>query len=762
MEIIDPDRRGDLPPLRHPGPDTTPRPTLPPTLPVLPATTQDPDASSDRAYRPNSNSLTVSLGKRARTQLPPAGHVAARADPGRGHHADYGERHPELPAHHRTGRVPRAAGRPARPHDPPHPAGPPAARGHGQGGRRHRRRRPDPTGAAHGGRRGDRPAGPGPQRHAGPDRDGLRPAGPVRGPPPQLPRRRLPRAAHPVHLHPGLRRAPAQGRPRGRDRTGTGPSPASRRRPPAWAPWSATWPSWPARARAPSRPATASTWLRWPPRRWPTPGPSTAAAPSTSTSPGEVPVFGDDARLEQMVHNLVGNALAHTPDGHPGRGRVAVRDERAVLEVSDRGPGMTADQADHVFDRFYRGTGTGMTGDRVSACSSWPPWPAPSAARPRSTRSWAGGRPSGWSSRSSTARPAPSPQPESMRHAEEAASVLASIDRGTGPPVVLLHGQPGSGASWDPVTDAWSRTSGCWPLTGSATAGPPARPGGWPPTPTSSRSSSPHEGRGRPPWWPTAGRGAWPCCWPPATDRLVQGLVLVGAACTPDSLNALDRWLTSRVVGDALTVVGSGGHRGGTAAPAAAGPVPAGALPPTAGHRPARPAGPGRGPRRARSAPADVHGRAAGPHPTSCPRWWPPSATSICRSRWSRAGGTWWCRPAPRRPWPGRIPGAELTILPRAGHFVARDDPDALAEVIRRTASVPDPVPNGGALGRRRGSAHRPVDRGAGSGREADPRGQGVESGGQLEEGLHQLGAGVGSFDHPHPGGQAGRRVPGR
>ena len=30
-----------------------------------------------------------------------------------------------------------------------------------------------------------------------------------------------------------------------------------------------------------------------------------------------------------------------------------------------------------------------------------------------------------------------------------------------------------------------------------------------------------------------------------------------------------------------------------------------------------------------------------------------------------------------------RIPGSELTILARAGHFVARDDPAALAEVIR-------------------------------------------------------------------------------
>ena len=34
------------------------------------------------------------------------------------------------------------------------------------------------------------------------------------------------------------------------------------------------------------------------------------------------------------------------------------------------------------------------------------------------------------------------------------------------------------------------------------------------------------------------------------------------------------------------------------------------------------------------------------------------------------------------------IPGAELTLLPRAGHFVARDDPQGLADVITRSAQL--------------------------------------------------------------------------
>ncbi len=79
-------------------------------------------------------------------------------------------------------------------------------------------------------------------------------------------------------------------------------------------------------------------------------------------STGEVPVAGDEARLEQMVHNLVGNALSHTPAGTPIEVGVSVRDQSAVLRVRDQGPGMTPSQAGRVFDRFYRGDGAGRDG----------------------------------------------------------------------------------------------------------------------------------------------------------------------------------------------------------------------------------------------------------------------------------------------------------------------------------------------------------------------------------------------------------------
>jgi two-component system OmpR family sensor kinase len=87
-----------------------------------------------------------------------------------------------------------------------------------------------------------------------------------------------------------------------------------------------------------------------------------AGRPIEFHAPAEVPVSGDDARLEQMVHNLLGNALAHTPEGTPVDVDVAVRGAQAVLEVRDRGPGMSPDQARHVFDRFYRAGGDRLDG----------------------------------------------------------------------------------------------------------------------------------------------------------------------------------------------------------------------------------------------------------------------------------------------------------------------------------------------------------------------------------------------------------------
>jgi PAS domain S-box-containing protein len=64
---------------------------------------------------------------------------------------------------------------------------------------------------------------------------------------------------------------------------------------------------------------------------------------------------GDHDRLGQLIDNLVSNALKFTPEG----GRIGVRiaregEEEALIEVSDTGTGIEAEELEHLFERFYR------------------------------------------------------------------------------------------------------------------------------------------------------------------------------------------------------------------------------------------------------------------------------------------------------------------------------------------------------------------------------------------------------------------------
>lgn len=72
-------------------------------------------------------------------------------------------------------------------------------------------------------------------------------------------------------------------------------------------------------------------------------------------------VLGDEARLRQVISNLMNNALTHTPEGSPISVRILAGYQEgnpavpcAILEVTDHGPGLTEEQASRVFERFYR------------------------------------------------------------------------------------------------------------------------------------------------------------------------------------------------------------------------------------------------------------------------------------------------------------------------------------------------------------------------------------------------------------------------
>jgi histidine kinase len=91
----------------------------------------------------------------------------------------------------------------------------------------------------------------------------------------------------------------------------------------------------------------------------------------TSIEPGLPLIRGDEDRITQVLANLIGNALQHTPA--EGSVRVAVQQERRHLKVSvsDTGEGLAQENLNRVFERFYRvdksrsrgrgGSGIGLT-----------------------------------------------------------------------------------------------------------------------------------------------------------------------------------------------------------------------------------------------------------------------------------------------------------------------------------------------------------------------------------------------------------------
>ena len=80
----------------------------------------------------------------------------------------------------------------------------------------------------------------------------------------------------------------------------------------------------------------------------------------------------DRGRVEQVLHNLVENAVTHTPEGGTVTLTATAVDAGFVrVSVIDTGPGMERDALDAVFERFYRldpsraratgGAGLGLT-----------------------------------------------------------------------------------------------------------------------------------------------------------------------------------------------------------------------------------------------------------------------------------------------------------------------------------------------------------------------------------------------------------------
>jgi signal transduction histidine kinase len=93
--------------------------------------------------------------------------------------------------------------------------------------------------------------------------------------------------------------------------------------------------------------------------------------PITLLAGDPVIVYADTGRLRQVIDNLISNAVQHTPPRSPVTVSVTGNSGIGEIIVADTGPGMTAEQARRVFERFYRtddararargGTGLGLS-----------------------------------------------------------------------------------------------------------------------------------------------------------------------------------------------------------------------------------------------------------------------------------------------------------------------------------------------------------------------------------------------------------------
>lgn len=78
-------------------------------------------------------------------------------------------------------------------------------------------------------------------------------------------------------------------------------------------------------------------------------------------------IEADGERLQQVLANLVGNAVKFTPPGGTITVRAVSKNDVVTLSVADTGPGIAEDEIAHIFDRFWQarrtarlGTGLGL------------------------------------------------------------------------------------------------------------------------------------------------------------------------------------------------------------------------------------------------------------------------------------------------------------------------------------------------------------------------------------------------------------------
>jgi two-component system phosphate regulon sensor histidine kinase PhoR len=70
---------------------------------------------------------------------------------------------------------------------------------------------------------------------------------------------------------------------------------------------------------------------------------------------GAAVVRGDSSRLHRLFYNLLDNALRYSPDGEPVAVDLRCGGGWCRVTVRDRGPGLSEEDQERMFERFYRG-----------------------------------------------------------------------------------------------------------------------------------------------------------------------------------------------------------------------------------------------------------------------------------------------------------------------------------------------------------------------------------------------------------------------
>jgi signal transduction histidine kinase len=96
-----------------------------------------------------------------------------------------------------------------------------------------------------------------------------------------------------------------------------------------------------------------------------------ASTPISVQAPAEVTLVGDLARLERVLHNIIGNAVKYNPKATPVRVEVLAEANYVTIRVRDQGIGIPAADLPHLFTPFYRASNAiGLPGSGIGLASA--------------------------------------------------------------------------------------------------------------------------------------------------------------------------------------------------------------------------------------------------------------------------------------------------------------------------------------------------------------------------------------------------------